>query len=149
MTGEEPAGTIDFSWKCVFNIEGKNVNHVQHSCYRSVQCSCHFNKLILYDKNVNNVQHSSYRSVQHIYLVVLSHKWYSTVLTFNSCTKGVGSPDIIDECTPDCHPVSGHVCMDNKHKAYVLCLKMFYPISVKWYWKCLLILKRSIWKSMP
>ena len=22
MTGEEPAGTTDFSWKCVFNIEG-------------------------------------------------------------------------------------------------------------------------------
>ena len=23
MTGEESAGTSDFSWKCVFNIEGK------------------------------------------------------------------------------------------------------------------------------
>ena len=24
MTGEESAGTSDFSWKCVFNIEGKH-----------------------------------------------------------------------------------------------------------------------------
>ena len=28
MTGEESAGTSDFSWKCVFNIEGKK-------CHRS------------------------------------------------------------------------------------------------------------------
>ena len=30
----------------------------------------------------------------------------TTVLTFNSCTKCVGSPDIIHDRTPDCYPVS-------------------------------------------
>ena len=28
-----------------------------------------------------------------------------TVPTFNSCTKCVGSPRIIHDCTSDCHPV--------------------------------------------
>ena len=30
----------------------------------------------------------------------------TTVLTLNSCTKGVGSLGIIHDRTPDCHPVS-------------------------------------------
>ena len=29
-----------------------------------------------------------------------------TVPTFNSCTKYVGSPAIVHERTPDCHPVA-------------------------------------------
>ena len=37
MTGEESAGTSDFSWKCVFNIEGKqaeNIATLRHSSLR-------------------------------------------------------------------------------------------------------------------
>ena len=29
-----------------------------------------------------------------------------TVPAFNSCTKCVGSPDILHDQTPDCHPIS-------------------------------------------
>ena len=36
-----------------------------------------------------------------------------TVPTLNSCTKCVGSRDKIDDRTPDCHPSSGHGCMDD------------------------------------
>ena len=33
--------------------------------------------------------------------------------TFNSCTKCLGSPGIINDLKPDCHPVCGHGCMDD------------------------------------
>ena len=33
--------------------------------------------------------------------------------TFNSCTKYVGSPDMVHDRTPDCHPVFGHGCIDD------------------------------------
>ena len=32
---------------------------------------------------------------------------------FNSCTKCVGSLGIINDLTPDCHPIFGHGCMDD------------------------------------
>ena len=41
--------------------------------------------------------------------------WVSTVLTFNSCTKCVGSPGIIHDYTPDCQPVSGARMHDGLH----------------------------------
>ena len=34
MTGEESAGTSDFSWKCVFNIEGNNPKNKNKNIYK-------------------------------------------------------------------------------------------------------------------
>ena len=37
MTGEESAGTSDFSWKCVFNIEGNNIIILMLHWFKYVQ----------------------------------------------------------------------------------------------------------------
>ena len=36
-----------------------------------------------------------------------------TVPTFNSCTKCMGSPGIINDRTSDCHQSPGHGCIDD------------------------------------
>ena len=55
----------------------------------------------------------------------------TTVLTLNSCTKGVGSLGIIHDRTPDCHPVSRAWMYGWPHymlRVSLMCLAYFFKV---------------------
>ena len=96
---------LHFVTQCLFalsRVEKRNSIDILLLCCNLLTCKTDISFLIVsaalnFGVGLKNIKHNHKASCIGLHL--------STVPTFNSCTKCVGIPGIMNDRTPDCHPV--------------------------------------------